>query len=90
MAEYGHEPTNAGFTTERLHAACDRRIQSLEAKVERHAEIIERVMTSHWDMKACECWLCEEGRLLGCRPRGDYLHDKTRPTLTPKPGEKEK
>jgi len=35
-------------------------------------EIIERIMTTHWDMFACPCWICEEGRKLGFRPREGY------------------
>lgn len=35
--------------------------------------IVERIMTQHWDMKACECWVCQEGRAAGCRPRDEYL-----------------
>ena len=35
--------------------------------------IIERIMTQHWDMKACDCWICTEGRAAGCRPREIYL-----------------
>lgn len=36
-------------------------------------EIIERIMTMHWDMRACECWICEAGRAAGCRPQEAYL-----------------
>jgi len=32
-------------------------------------DIIERIMTQHWDMAACLCWVCQEGREAGCRPR---------------------
>lgn len=35
-------------------------------------EIIERIMTAHWDMAACPCWVCKSGRELGFRPRKDY------------------
>jgi hypothetical protein len=34
--------------------------------------IVERIMTQHWDMAACMCWVCEEGRVAGCRPREMY------------------
>lgn len=40
------------------------------------AEIIERIMTQHWDVKACQCWVCEEGRKAGLRPRDIYLDYK--------------
>lgn len=39
-------------------------------------EIIERIMSGHWDMTACPCWVCEAGRSLGFSPRGDYLPHK--------------
>lgn len=35
-------------------------------------EIVERIMTMHWDMAACQCWVCQEGRKVGCRPRLEY------------------
>jgi hypothetical protein len=40
-------------------------------------EIVERVMTQHWDMQACGCWLCEAGRASGCRPRDVYPSHST-------------
>lgn len=36
-------------------------------------EIVERILTQHWDMAACRCWICEAGREAGCRPREQYL-----------------
>lgn len=36
-------------------------------------KIIETVMTQHWDLAACPCWVCEEGREAQCRPRDIYL-----------------
>lgn len=36
-------------------------------------EIIERIMTQHWDMAACPCWICKAGRALGYKPREVYL-----------------
>jgi hypothetical protein len=36
-------------------------------------QIVERIMTQHWDMAACRCWVCHEGRLAGLRPRPQYL-----------------
>jgi hypothetical protein len=35
--------------------------------------IVERIMTMHWDIFACDCWICKTGRLAGCRPREEYL-----------------
>lgn len=36
-------------------------------------EIVERIMSAHWDMKACDCWVCVHGRKAGCRPIAEYL-----------------
>ena len=36
-------------------------------------EIIERIMTQHWDMVACDCWVCVEAGKGRCRPRDTYL-----------------
>lgn len=38
--------------------------------------LIERVMSAHWDMAACQCWFCREARSLGCHPRGGYDRKK--------------
>lgn len=38
-------------------------------------EILERIMTAHWDMAACYCWVCDAARKVGCRPRGKYHED---------------
>jgi hypothetical protein len=38
--------------------------------------IIERVMTLHWDMAACRCWVCVAGRSVGCRPQPQYLQSR--------------
>lgn len=38
--------------------------------------IIERIMTQHWDMAACPCWICVEGRELGLGPREQYFAHK--------------
>jgi hypothetical protein len=36
-------------------------------------DIIERIMTQHWDIAACRCWVCTAGRATGCRPRENHL-----------------
>lgn len=36
-------------------------------------EIVERIMTSHWDIRACPCWVCEAGRDLGFCARDEYF-----------------
>jgi hypothetical protein len=35
-------------------------------------ELIERVMTEHWDIGACPCFFCKTARGLGFRPRDSY------------------
>ncbi len=37
---------------------------------------IERIMTRHWDLAACPCWLCKAGRAHGLHPREEYLHEE--------------
>ena len=39
-------------------------------------DIVERIMTMHWDLAACPCWVCEAGRAAGCRPRDYHLQYK--------------
>lgn len=41
-------------------------------------EIIERIMTEHWDMAACHCWICDAGRELGFAPQDEYLRHKSK------------
>ena len=36
-------------------------------------QIIETIMTQHWDLAACKCWICEAGRKLDFAPRIAYL-----------------
>lgn len=36
-------------------------------------EIVEEIMTQHWDPKACRCWVCCEGRNAGCHPKSAYM-----------------
>ena len=35
-------------------------------------ELIERVLTEHWDIGACPCTFCVEARKLGFHPRYGY------------------
>ena len=36
-------------------------------------EVIERIMSAHWDMTVCPCWICRAGRRLGYAPREEYM-----------------
>ncbi len=72
---------------QRLADVRGKAVNDLEAELEAHAtdrvnqraevaalrEIVERIMTQHWDMAACSCWVCRDGREAGCRPRVEYL-----------------
>lgn len=44
-------------------------------------ELVERVMTEHWDIAACRCAFCKAARDLGFRPREGYPTDP-RPKIT--------
>jgi hypothetical protein len=76
----------AEATIQRLIAQADaygRRVAEMEDQLaaeavagEAAAEIVERIMTQHWDMGACPCWVCVAGREAGCRARGTYLDEK--------------
>lgn len=48
-------------------------ILTIALENEKMKEMIETIMTMHWDMFACLCWICEEGRKLDCHPREKYL-----------------
>ena len=47
-------------------------IRQLQAELNDAQEIIERVMTQHWDMATCQCWICTAGRGIGFHPREGY------------------
>jgi hypothetical protein len=36
-------------------------------------QIVEKIMTMHWDLAACPCWICKVGNAVGCRPREEHL-----------------
>jgi hypothetical protein len=42
-------------------------------KVASAEEIVERIMSQHWDLAACRCWVCGAGRKLGLGARDAYL-----------------
>ncbi len=39
-------------------------------------EIVERIMTAHWDIFACNCWVCRSARQFGLAPQDEYLQHK--------------
>lgn len=43
------------------------------AEIEQLTTIVEIIMTQHWDMAACKCWICCMGREAGCHPREEHL-----------------
>lgn len=36
-------------------------------------DIVMVIMTMHWDMAACQCWVCRRGRELGLHSTSDFL-----------------
>ena len=48
-------------------------LAAAEAENKRLREIVEIIMTQHWDMAACNCWVCTKGREAGCSPMEKYL-----------------
>ena len=36
-------------------------------------DIVEKIMTQHWDIAACQCWICKHGREMGLRPRKKHM-----------------
>ena len=51
-------------------------------------EVVERIMSWHWDMQACDCWVCHLGRRIGLRPREEYLpHRNNNRATRPVPSE---
>ena len=54
-------------------------IGALRAERDRLAAIVEKKMSLHWDIFACNCWLCEAGRAAGCAPRPEYLPHRAPP-----------
>ena len=43
---------------------------------EQEIAIIEQIMTDHWDMVVCPCWICQAGYANGCRPREIYARHR--------------
>ncbi|KKL53659.1 hypothetical protein LCGC14_2273250 [marine sediment metagenome] len=35
--------------------------------------IVTQIMTQHWDLHACNCWVCEAGRRIGIGAQEDHL-----------------
>lgn len=44
-----------------------------DMNVEAIVDLVERIMTQHWDLSACDCWVCALAREAGCRPRQTFL-----------------
>lgn len=63
-ATYAGDPRHHATDLAELRAENERLAQA--------AEIVERIMTQHWDMAACPCWVCRAGRDAGLRPRQGY------------------
>lgn len=37
-------------------------------KLKTAQDIVEKIMTQHWDIAACQCWICKAGRDVGLHP----------------------
>jgi hypothetical protein len=61
--------------TEYICDDCKNKTQEND-KLNSFAEIIERIMSAHWDIVSCNCWVCKKGRELGLKPRDFYLAHK--------------
>lgn len=63
-------------TSNRIHEL-RRSMARLEAQVtagpDAARNIVERIMAMHWDMVACRCWVCEDGRAAGIRATTETL-----------------
>ncbi len=55
----------------------DKELVETKAENKRLWGIIGIVMTAHWDMKCCDCWLCRMGRVLKCHPVDMHLKGPT-------------
>lgn len=47
--------------------------EAAATKIDLLTTIVEIVMTQHWDMIACPCWICRLGREADCHPREEHL-----------------
>lgn len=56
--------------------ALDAKVKRLGGEIDGARAIVERIMTQHWDLAACLCWICEEGRALGYGPKDKHLAHK--------------
>ena len=36
-------------------------------------DIVTQIMTQHWDLHACQCWICLAGRRVGIGPVKEHL-----------------
>ena len=44
-----------------------------ECLVDGASHIVQMIMTQHWDLAACPCWVCNAGRVAGLHPTSDFL-----------------
>lgn len=36
--------------------------------------IVRRIVSAHWDIFACDCWVCEAARAEGIHPTGPWMN----------------
>ena len=60
-----------------IHKHLKKHIDHQAERIEQLEGIVERIMTQHWDMAACQCWVCKAGREVGCHAVDIYhsCHD---------------
>jgi hypothetical protein len=54
---------------------------TIEDLLQTPRDIVLQIMSQHWDLKACECWVCVQGYRLGCRTMDRHLRYKMDPEV---------
>lgn len=49
-----------------------------EGKNEVAVHIVELIMAQHWDMAACQCWICKRARAADMHPWEHNLEESSR------------
>jgi len=50
--------------------------EGMNPVIEVPEDIVEQIMSQHWDMKTCECWVCKHGYALGLYPQDKHMRYK--------------
>jgi hypothetical protein len=49
---------------------------TIEDLIKEPRDIVEQIMAQHWDLAACQCWICRHGRKMGCGVYDEHLDHK--------------